>query len=225
MPKGVRMSSLHSYRITRHSTMVVSFAGPKLQHECRAWWAYALPKDGQERGSICAVANDTGSITHTGYRGSETAFEEHALRDAQHPAGSTGHIRQPRRQNLLTPSRHKWGEYHDNSRVQSTYNEGKHQHDKSIELYPQWYNNFTVLDTQWYRNSTALFLQQLSFYRAGPCMAQTFYVAGPSRVQSCYSIGHCTILRVHILQCWTWHGILYNTRFCMVESPNNTEHA
>lgn len=76
-------------------------------------------------------------------------------------------------------------EYHGNSRVQSTYNEGKQQYDKSIELDPQWYNNFTVLDTQWYHNSTALFPQPLSFYRAGPCMTQSFYSAGPSRVQPC----------------------------------------
>lgn len=207
--------------------MVASFAGPKHQHECRAWWAYALPKDCQKKGSICAVANDTGSITHNGYRGSEVAFEEHALRDAHHPAGSTGHIMQPRRQNLLTPSRHKWGEYHGNSRVQSTCNEGNQQYDKSIELDPQWYNNFTVLyltlsgttilqhcshnnchstelDHAWHSHSTLLDLPEYSHAIALDTvqyLQHTFYSAGP---------------------CMEY--LLYNTRSCMVESPNNTEH-
>lgn len=174
-----------------------------------------LPKDCWKKGSICAVANDTGSITHTGYRGSEVAFEEHALRDAHHPAGSTGHIMQPRRKNLLTPFRRKWGEYHGNSRVQSTYNEGNQQYDKSIELDPQWYNNFTELDTQWYHilqhcshnncHSTLLDLPEYSHAIAldtAQYLQHIFYSAGP-----------CV------------EYLLYNTRSCMVQSPNNTEHA
>lgn len=56
-----------------------------------------LPKDCQKKGSSCAVPNDTRSVTHTGYWESEEVPEEHALKDAHLPAGSTGHIMQPRR--------------------------------------------------------------------------------------------------------------------------------